>query len=403
MRLDEPTIKKTLHNAGIYIPKSEVARTMGEAHVIATHFPIGTVVKAVAPLAKKAKQGAVISCSTPDESATAANRLLNSSIGGHQITSLLVEEKIDILHEYYLSMTYDALSRAPVVLIGEHGGIDVEGVSDQEAKVHRVPVDPLTLEMVTDSAIAWEAVGLPAEMIEQASLLTRELLLLALRIDATLLEINPLALTRSGALCAVGALCEIDDAARFRQPSYFESNSAANTLGRPMTSLEVLVHQADERYPGMGGVQFVQLEGDIGFAVMGGGASLFTFDSIRRIGGRPANYSDISPGPGFEDKLSTLLRAILSQPGLRGLIYGWNILSFARGLVAGSEALISLLSEMNLQIPVVARVAGVGEELARKPLEGHPHVTLLPPRASLTDAAQLIVQLCPSPAARRSA
>lgn len=391
-RVTEEVAKGMLRDAGIATPRASVAATPEMAREVARSFGGSAVLKALLPIAKKAKHGAVVVVSSPEAAEQAARRLLGQRIEGLLIDQLYVEELLDVAHEYYLAVTYDPLLRSPVVLIGAHGGVDVETAATNGVAPVCVPIHVRTGAAGLPLEEVWLSVGLATALVPDAVTLTTALIGVALDAEALLIELNPLVETARDGLAVIGALVDLDDAARRPTARAVpRSTTRAEPLGRPLTALEQAVQTADDHFPGMGGVQFVQLDGDIGFAVLGGGASLFTFDAISALGGRPANYSDISPGPGFESKLEALLLAILSQPGLRGIIHGWNILSFPRGLEAGAHLLVRMVDELDVQIPIVARICGVGEQNARKVLQDHPRVTLLPSRASLFSAAQAIV------------
>lgn len=391
-RVNEDTAKCLMRSAGIVVPAGEVVASAEMARQATDRFGGTAVVKALVPTAKKAKHGAVKIVTSAEAAGEVAQSLIGRLIDGFVVEQLLIEEMIPIIHEFYLAMTYDPLRRSPVLLIGEHGGVDVEHAAIEGSDPIIIPINGRTGRASTTAVDeAWAAVGLTSDLAGQAAAIAANLVEVALDAGALLAEVNPLALASDGKLYAVGALFSLDGSADLSQRGCLSKKTANNTLGRPLTPLEQSVKDADDLYPGMGGVQFVQLDGNIGFAVLGGGASLFTFDAIRALGGRPANYSDISPGPGFEHKLEALMRAVMSQPRLTGLIHGWNILSYPRGLEAGATTLVQLIDELKLEVPVVARIAGVGEEVARQTLSGHPLIHLLPPRASLSDAASAIV------------
>lgn len=397
-RLTEDATKTLFREFFIPVPGGEAATTAMQAREIAGRLGGRVVVKALVPAGKRGKSGAIRFAQTADEAERQAAELLGSQVKGYSVAKVLVETWVDSAQELYAAITYDPLRRGPVLLLSASGGVDVEELTAaNRTAMQRLPLDPEIALSVERACESCAGLGLSGSALLSAASILSALDQVFKQYDATLAEINPLTLTPEGSAVAVGAVMNIDDDALLRQAELQQhlEFGAGGTWRKP-TVLEQQVLDADKQYPGAGAVRFIEMEGDIGFGICGGGASLTTFDAIRKYGGHPANYCDISPGPGFEFKMNALIMSILSKPGLKGFIYGWNILSFARGLIASSEAVVAAVQALGIdtaRFPVVARLAGVGEEQAHAVLAVLPGVHLVGRETSLDEAGRLIVEL----------
>ncbi len=397
-RLTEDATKALFREFSIPIPGGDTVATPLQARDAAQRLGGRVVVKALIPAGKRGKSGAIRFAQTADEAERQAGELLGSQVKGYNVAKVLVETWVRTAQELYAAITYDPLRRGPVLLVSASGGVDVEELTAANRNaMQRLPLDPdIALSQVQASDIC-AGLGLSGPELASAAKILAALDRVFKKYDATLAEINPLTLTPDGEAVAVGAVMNIDDDALLRQAELLQHlEFGAGGTWRAPTALEQQVLDADKQYPGAGAVRFIELEGDIGFGICGGGASLTTFDAIRKYGGKPANYCDISPGPGFEYKMNALIMSILSKPGLKGFVFGWNILSFARGLIASSEAVVGAVRALGIdttRFPVVARLAGVGEEQARAVLSVLPGVHVFGRETSLDEVGRLIVEL----------
>lgn len=397
-RLTEDATKTLFREFSVPVPGGGTVATPQEARGVAKRLGRRVVVKALVPAGKRGKSGAVRFAHDPDGAEREARDLLGSQVKGYTVAKVLVETWVQTAMELYAAITYDPVRRGPVLLVSASGGVDVEELTAvNRTGLQRVPLDPdLALSEQQASGI-WAGLGLTEPALTNAARIVSALDRIFKKYDATLAEINPLTITPDGEAVAVGAVMNIDDDALLRQSGLRQHlEFGAGGTWRTPTALEQQVLDADKQYAGVGAVRFIELEGDIGFGICGGGASLTTFDAIRKYGGKPANYCDISPGPGFEYKMKALMLSILSKPGLKGFVYGFNILSFARGLIVSSEAVISAIQELGIdttRFPVVARLAGVGEERAREVLSVLPGVHAFGRETSLDEVGRLIVEL----------
>jgi succinyl-CoA synthetase beta subunit len=211
--------------------------------------------------------------------------------------------------------------------------------------------------------------------------------------DAQMLEINPLAITGAGDAAIVGTMMEIDDNALFRHPVWqAQAEESAGPGGRPLTPGERRVAEANQRFAG-GATRYIELDGEIGLMVSGGGASLYQHDLILHYGGRPANHTDFSPTPTPDKQIATL-EAILDRPQVRGLLVGCNFLQLARCDIM-MQALAQVLERRALdtsRFPIVVRLFGPMEAEARAIAARFPGIDYLPAGTSLAQACERIVQ-----------
>lgn len=395
-RLLESDALKILQQAEVPIPQFEVACTADAAREAALRLPSPAVIKALIPVGGRGKAGAIKVAHSADEAWEMADSLLGKTVLNFPVHEILVSEGLQIAKEYFVSLTFDSMSRKPLILFSSLGGIDVELTlaEDPSRLVQRRLDISLGLRNFEAREIA-ESAGLEGKiLLEAADILTR-LYQVFRHLEAQTLEINPLVLTEDGQLVAPSAVIVVDDQALFRHPELEEIAGSEQTNGwRPLTDLEKEMRAIDRTDSGST-IRFNEFEtGDIAFMVTGGGAGFLALDAIRKLGGRPATTFDITPGR-VEEKMYLATKAILSKPGLKGLIAGGNITNFipidvkVRGVM---RALIELKVDPKT-FPVVFRFAGPGVEVARKLAAEVPGIEFYDASTSLEDAVKRIVEL----------
>lgn len=285
---------------------------------------------------------------------------------------ILVEEKIDIAEEWYLSITIDKHKQLPAVIATREGGVEVEQlVREHPDRVVIEHVDPFFGLPAYKAREIWSRLGLNGRPLLQASQLTTKLYTVFLRFDCYLLEVNPLVLTREGEVVAAASVMAVDDAAMFRQPGLEDMVEVGSERAwRPLTELEkrmIAVNDADYR----GTARYTEMDGgDIGFMCGGGGGSLLSFDALVDLGGRPANYAETGGNPS-EEKVYELTKGVLSKPGVRGLFVAHNITNNTQVDVM-ARGIVRALREMGIDprtFPVVVREAGVNDALGKQIFE----------------------------------
>ncbi|MHB1126447.1 MAG: ATP-grasp domain-containing protein [Bacillota bacterium] len=369
-RLLEDQSKGLLGGLGIPIPRFGVADNPEEARNVAEGLGCPVVVKALVPVGKRGKAGAVLFASTPLEAEHCARKLLAMTLAHYPVRQVLIEEKLEIEKELYLSITIDQAQKLPVIMASSLGGIDVEEVvREHPDALTRYHVDPLIGFGEFAGREIWCDAGITGKTIAQLATLTRKLFQAFESFDAYLIEINPLVITAQGELSAAAVVMSVDDSSLYRHPELGgKVQMGTERAWRPLTDLEKQMVAVNESDPYRGTARYTEMEGgDIGFMCGGGGGSLMLFDALMACGGSPANYSEFGGNPP-EDKVCGLAKGILSKPGVRGLFVAQNITNNTQVDVV-ARGVIRALQELHIEpakYPVVVREAGVNEDTARQ-------------------------------------
>lgn len=394
-RLLENTSKRLLRENGLPVPECRVARSPSEAAGHAADLGLPVVLKALVPVGKRGKAGAVKFASTEAEASRLAAELLSMTVGHFPVTSVLVERKLDVERELYVAVTIDRGMKQPVVVFSAEGGVEIEEINRRRPEqVVRHYVDDLRgLALYEAKEICYRA-GLSGTLLRDVAPLVHRLYETFVQHDCELLEINPLVVTNTGQLAVAAALMTIDSAALYRQSALQGGDELySERFWRPETALEKAAIEVNEAEPYRGTARYTEMpDGDIGFMCGGGGGSLLMYDALLHYGGRPANYSEFGGNP-TETKVKGLAKVILSKPGLRGLLVAGNITNntqvdvVARGIVAA-------LAEAGIDprtFPVLVRYAGVNDDAGRAVFEAA-GVEYHGEDISLSAAARLMVE-----------
>ncbi len=388
LRLTEDLAKQWLRDSGLPTPQAFAAASPQEARSAAERMPGGAVVKALVPTGRRGKAGAVLLAEGVDQAGAAAAKLLGTVVNGHVVRKVYIEARVAIKDEYYVSFVLRD-DRAEV-LVSRSGGVDIEEVARvSPEKLVRSRIDPLNGLDTWTATDLWLDAGLHGASLPRIAALTTQLYEAFCRADALLLEINPLAIDESGEAHVVGAMMAIDPNALFRHPEWRGDNEPL-----PENPRARAVALANREYPG-GECQYVELEGDIGLLVGGGGAGLYQHDLMLEVGGRPANHCVTPPTGADNRKLKAVLSAIFDNPKLRGLLLGFNFAQMARTDIR-ARTLIELLDEKKIdtaRLPIVIRLFGAGESESRAMVAGRPNIHYVPRGTTLKQAVRLIVQL----------
>jgi succinyl-CoA synthetase beta subunit len=390
-RLLEHDVKRLLQTRGIAVPRGAAARSVQEAGQFAAELGSAVVVKALVPANRRGRSGGVRIVADPTEATSAAEELLGSSFLGSKVDQVLVEERLELERELFLSIVLDGNRGAPVVLASRHGGVDVEATfEDPQHAPSTLELHPLGENLPFAFRQLWRSAGLGGRELVAAADATSRAVRAFFELDATMLELNPLALV-AGQAVAIGALMAIDDAALQRHPDLV-SLVVDGELARLPTALEQEAAAVAAIDPYRGTARFIELEGDIALLVGGGGGSLVFFDAVRRAGGRPACYTEIGGNP-TAAKVRGLTRVALSCRGVRGLLVGHNITNNTQvDLVA--EGVVGALADLDIdprRFPVVARELGTHDEEGRRIFE-EAGIECLSEEWTMEDAARRIVE-----------
>jgi len=381
-RLHEYQGKAILAANGFKIPRGRAASTADEAVAAANELGGEVVIKIQAWTTGRAGMGGVAFAKKPADVRGHAARMLAMKVGQFPVETVLVEEKIDIEREFFLSFAIDDAARAPMIIFDAGGG---SGIEERAASTRRIACDvnggPL------DSAVS-EAVasgGLSSKPAKQLAESIQKLFAAAKSVEARSLEINPLVLTKDGQFIAADCRITIDDYAVARHPEL--KIEIAREFDHPPTALERVayaVEQSDHR----GTFYFAQLataaaknsKGLVGFHGAGGGGSMMSMDAIVNAGFTIANFTDTSGNPSAS-KVYRAARIILAQPDLVGY-FGSGSGVASQEQYWSAYGLAKAFWELDLDIPAVIRLGGNTEDravdilqrmskLLRAPIEGY--------------------------------
>ncbi len=404
MRLYEFEGKQLFRHVGIPIPKgrylsqSDWLNGEKDARIAEVMDALGAgawVVKAQVLAGKRGKMGGIRFVSGARALKTEIDRLMHARVSGQSVVGVLVEERVDIAEEHYLALTYDTVQRQPVLILGLHGGVEIEshalhrpeGIAQWRFTPDGVGLQPW---MARETAIQ---AGFSGAMLREIATMAVKLWHLLLQTDARLVEINPLVRTADNRLVAVDAAVILDDDGLARHPELQFPPRLSS--GRPLTARELAAREIDAGdYRGVAG-KYVEMDGDIGMLTMGGGASITLMDAVIAYGGKPANYTEYGGNPPAE-KVYRLTNIVATKPGLNGLLIAGGIANNTRIDVALS-GIARALEEIRPSYPIVLRQAGPGEE------EGHRLMRALARRYRLdmslygaelpmTEAARIVVE-----------
>ena len=394
-RLLEHHALDLLKQQGIPVPGFRVVSAPGAAKEAALRMGCPVVLKALIPVGGRGKAGAIKMAYEPEEAFEQATELLGRTVLNFPVDEILVSEAVTIAKEFFVSVTFDSMSRKPLVLFSSLGGMDVEDILQKEpSRLVQRPIDTTSgLQPFQAREIA-ESAGLEGENLLAVADLLPRLYWIFHQFDCQTVEVNPLVLTDTGRMIAPSAVIVIDNQALFRHPELERIADPDLTNGwRPLTPLEKEMRTID-RIDSSSAIRFNAMEGDIAFMMTGGGAGLLALDSMLRLGGKPATTFDITPGR-VEEKMYLATKAILSKPGLKGMIAGGNITNFIP-IDVKVRGVIRALKELKVnpkKFPVVFRFAGPGVEVARELASELPGIEFYDAASSLEEAVRRIVEL----------
>ncbi len=372
-RILEDIGKKFLAEAGIKVPASVTIESTAELDDALDWLGEDVVLKALVPVGKRRKAGAIKFPADREEARSRAEEIFAMEVREFPVDEILVEEKVAIAEEYYISAAYDKKAQLPVVIASTAGGIDVESMSRQHPdQIKKYHVDPYIGLPDYKARELWAELGITGGLLRNLGQLTSRVYHVFDKYDCTTLEINPLVVDEEGELLPADCVMASDDLAIFRQPELEEFvQVGSERLWRPLTDLEKEIVAVNEADPYRGTARYIELEGgEIGFMCGGGGGSLVMFDSLMSLGERPANYTEFGGNPSAE-KVYGLAKGIMSKPGVRGLLVCCNITNNTQ-VDKVAEGVVRALKELDKdpeEFPIVVRYAGVNDERGQEIFE----------------------------------
>lgn len=364
MRLYEYEAKKIAGAEGIPLPEGRVCFSPAQVRASAEELGCPVMVKAQVLTGGRGKAGGIKAAGTPQEAEESASFLFRTKIRERDVNAVLVEKKLEIAEEYYMGLVIDEVNKTDVFIFGTAGGMEVEEAA-RAGGFQKVLINPLTGLMSFQVKEAVDAAGVPSKLLNALTSLGTKLYSLYAKYDATVVEINPLAVTSDGKITAADIRMDIDDDAFGRQAENLKrfGIEPREDKGRAPTPLEMEAEHIDKiDHRGVAG-RLVEFDGDIGLIIGGGGASLTVMDAIYRYGGKPANYCEIGGNPTVK-KVQMLTETILKKPGIKKLAVITNVLSNTRVDLVARGVIKGLLARgINPStFPIVFRVPGSWED-----------------------------------------
>jgi succinyl-CoA synthetase beta subunit len=383
MNIHEYQAKAVLREFGVPVPRGIPAFSVDEAEKAARELggPIW-VVKAQIHAGGRGKAGGVKLVKSIDDVKKEATRLLRSTLVTHQtgphgkeVRRLYIEEGSAIEREYYLSALVDRETSCVAFVASTEGGMDIEEVAHNSPdKIITFSVDPATGFMPHHARHVANALGFSRELGKQAESVLPKLYAAFVAKDMSLLEINPLVVTKSGALVCLDAKIGFDDNALYRHPDVAALRDITEEDEK-----EIEASKYDLNY--------VALEGTIGCMVNGAGLAMATMDIIKLYGEMPANFLDVGGGA-TKEKVSAAFKIITSDHNVKGILV--NIFGGIMRCDIIAEGVVAAVKEVGLRVPLVVRLEGTNVELGKDIIaKSNLNVTSA---GDLDDAAQKIVK-----------
>ena len=382
MKIHEYQAKEILRKYGVATLRGQLAYTPDEAEAAAR--ALGTpivVVKAQIHAGGRGKGGGVKLAKSPADAKEKASQILGMMLKtpqtgpeGQKVRKVFVEEGCNIARELYLGMVLDRENSLVTLMASSEGGVEIEEVAEHHPeKILKRAINPLT--GVTDfqgRELAF-GLGLEGKAVNRFVTFAKKLYEAYVAEDASLVEINPLVLTKEGEIVALDAKVNFDDNGLFRHEDLLKLRDLDEEDPK-----EIEAKKWD--------LSYIALDGNIGCLVNGAGLAMATMDAIQLEKGQPANFLDVGGGATAE-KVTAAFKIILSDKHVKGILV--NIFGGIMKCDTIATGIIAAAKEIGMKVPVVVRLEGTNVELGKKMLaeSGLP----LTPADGLTDAASKIV------------
>jgi len=362
VKIHEYQAKSVLARFGVPVPRGEVAVTAAEAGEIARRLGGDiSVVKAQIHAGGRGKGGGVKLA----KSATEAEQLAKGMIGmtlvthqtgpeGRKVGRVLIEEGLQIDRELYVSVLIDRAAAAPVIIASAAGGMDIEEVAAKEPdKILREHVDRATGIVPFQARKLAFGMGLPGSVANKFVKVLESIYKAFIETDASMIEINPLILTKGGDLLALDAKITFDDNALYRHPDLRDF--------RDLTEEDPLEVEASKF-----SLNYIRLDGNIGCMVNGAGLAMATMDIIKLSGGEPANFLDVGGGANAE-QIKNAFRILMMDTNVKAVLI--NIFGGILRCDVLAAGVIAAVTDLGVPVPIVVRMEGTNVEEGKRMLK----------------------------------
>jgi len=359
MNIHEYQAKEILRKYGVAVLRGKVATTPEEAEAAARELGGGLcVVKAQIHAGGRGKAGGVKLAKDPQAVREYAAAMLGKKLVTHQtgpegkeVQKVFIEQGCDIAKEYYLGMVIDRATFRVTMMASSEGGVEIEEVAARSPeKILRAAIDPAAGFVDFQGRKLAYGLGLPKDSVTKAVSFMRALYRAFIESDASLVEINPLVLTKAGDLIALDAKMGFDDNALFRHPDVRAMRDVTEENPK-----EVEASKFD--------LSYIALDGNIGCMVNGAGLAMATMDIIKHYGAEPANFLDVGGGATTE-KVTEAFKIILSDKNVKAVLV--NIFGGIMRCDVVATGVVEAAKQVKLAVPLVVRLEGTNVELGKK-------------------------------------
>jgi succinyl-CoA synthetase beta subunit len=369
--------KQLFAKHGVPVPEGRPATTVPEATQAAEDLGFPVVIKAQVQIGGRGKAGGIKLANDRQEAEEHATAILGMDIRGYTVHELYVEKASEIDEEYYAAIVFDRSAKKPMVMLSRMGGMDVEQVAETDPEAMRMlHVDPLLgLQDFHGRRLAFES-GIAEDVVRPVGAMLARLYDVFVREDATLVEVNPLLITKSREVVALDAKVTVDDNALYRHPDVAEL--------RDLSAEDPQERMAKER-----GVTYVKLDGNVGILGNGAGLVMSTLDVVAQAGGKPANFLDAGGGSKAE-AITSAVEVILSDEKVSAVLF--NIFGGITRCDEVARGLIEAFEQIKPEVPFVVRLDGTNDKEGRA-LLAEADLPNVHTEATMLGAAEKVVEL----------
>jgi succinyl-CoA synthetase beta subunit len=369
--------KQLFAKHGVPVPEGRPATTVPEAVEAAEELGYPVVIKAQVQIGGRGKAGGIKLAQNRAEAEENATAILGMDIRGFTVHELYVEKASEIDEEYYAAIVFDRAAKKPMAMLSKMGGMDVEEVAETDPEAMRMlHVDPLLgIQDFQGRRLAFES-GITEDVIRPVGAMLAKLYDVFVREDATLVEVNPLLITKSREVVALDAKVTVDDNALFRHPDVAEL--------RDLSAEDPQERMAKER-----GLTYVKLDGNVGILGNGAGLVMSTLDVVAQAGGSPANFLDAGGGSKAE-AITSAVEVILSDEKVKAVLF--NIFGGITRCDEVARGLIEAFAQIKPEVPFVVRLDGTNDEEGRA-LLAEANLPNVHTEATMLGAAEKVVEL----------
>jgi succinyl-CoA synthetase beta subunit len=389
MNIHEYQAKQLFERFNVATPRGGPAQTPEEAEKVAIGLNTSNlVIKAQIHAGGRGKgtftngfKGGVRLCATPAEARELASKMLGQTLVTHQtgpagkvVRKVLVVESVGIARELYFAILMDRATGAPVVVASTEGGVEIETVAKEHPeKIIREPVHPLMGLQPFQTLKLGRQLDFQGDQLKAASKLFANLYKLFVSLDCSLVEINPLVVSKEGEVFALDAKFNFDDNALYRHKEILEMRDLDEEDPREVEASKF-------------GLNYIGLEGNIACLVNGAGLAMATMDIIKHAGGEPANFLDVGGGAS-EQQVTEAFKILVADRNVKAILV--NIFGGIMRCDVIAQGIINAVKAVSLPVPLVVRLEGTNVAMGKKLLEE----SKLPIQAAsdLAEAARMVV------------